>query len=45
MRFPPPFADDEVFAQNVDEAPVYGRTDMVELGDEGVFEPVDDAFA
>lgn len=32
---------DEILAEHVDETPIDARPKMVELGDEGVFEPVD----
>ena len=31
----------QIFAEDVDEAAVYCRSDVVELGDEGMFEPID----
>ena len=37
--------NDEIFAQNVDVSPINGRADVVELCDEGVLQPVDEALA
>lgn len=30
-------AADEIFAQDIDEAPIHRRSDVVELGDESMF--------